>query len=338
MNSAGILNFDTLKIGYVSGRHQKTLLPPLNASANSGELVAVIGRNGIGKSTLLRTLIGIQPSIDGNIFVGGKNIREYSRIELAQKVGYISTENVKVSNMNVYDLVSLGRFPYTDWIGTIDEENNIIILNALEKTGMLDFRDRLVSELSDGERQRAMIARILAQDTGIMIMDEPTAFLDIGSKYEIMHLLHHLSHAEGKTVIFSTHDLSMAISQADKIWLILENKLIEGGPEDLMITGAFDQLFDPSTMQFNSESGTFSVQSSKSRSIFLEGEGALRQWTKNAINRSGFSVSDLKTETFIKLPSINNKNWQLLSEDLTLEFGTIYELVSWLGNSENQII
>ena len=161
------------------------LLPVLNR----GELIAVIGRNGIGKSTLLRTLTGLQPPLGGEILYSGKNIREYSRMELAQKVGYISTEIVKVSNMRVYDLVALGRFPHTNWIGKIEAKDHEVIMDALEKTSMVSFRRKFVSELSDGERQKAMIARILAQDTGIMIMDEPTAFLDVASKYEILHLM-----------------------------------------------------------------------------------------------------------------------------------------------------
>ena len=149
----------------------------------------------------------------------GKNIYDYSRLDLAREVGYISTEIVKVSNMRVFDLVALGRFPHTNWIGKLEQKDNEHISDAIEKTSMTAFRHKYVSELSDGERQKVMIARILAQDTDIMIMDEPTAFLDIGSKFEILHLLHDLSRKSQKTIIFSTHDLHMAVSQADKIWL-----------------------------------------------------------------------------------------------------------------------
>ena len=123
--------------------------------------------------------------------------------------------------MRIYDLVALGRFPHTNWIGKVTSIDNEIIMDAIEKTSMLPFCNKFISELSDGERQKAMIARILAQDTDIMIMDEPTAFLDIGSKYEILNLLHMLSQKNEKTIIFSTHDMHMAISQSDKIWLIL---------------------------------------------------------------------------------------------------------------------
>jgi iron complex transport system ATP-binding protein len=334
MNLTEILSLASLKIGYSSGKHENVLLPPLNACANKGELIAVIGRNGIGKSTLLRTLTGLQPSLGGEIFYRGKNIRDYSRMDLAQKVGYISTEIVKVSNMSVYDLVALGRFPHTNWMGKIDSVNHEVIMNAIEKAGMSALYKRFVSELSDGERQRAMIARILAQDTGIMVMDEPTAFLDIGSKYEILHLLHLLSQKSDKTIIFSTHDLHMAISQSDKIWLILDNKLIEGAPEDLMIEGAFDHLFDSSSVQFNSEHGTFSFRSEDRGSIYIDGEGILRHWTEKAIKRTGFSVSEVKTIPYIIVPSGNSNKWQLSTNNSTFECRSIYELVSWLSKEE----
>ncbi|HEX7492819.1 MAG TPA: ABC transporter ATP-binding protein, partial [Bacteroidales bacterium] len=189
-NLADILSFDSLKIGYVSGKNENILLPPLNAKAYSGELIAVIGRNGIGKSTLLRTIAGLQRPLGGEIFYNGENIKNYSRMNLAQRVGYISTEIVKVSNMSVYDLVALGRFPHTNWIGKINLKDHEVIMDAIEKTSMIPFYRKHVSELSDGERQKAMIARILAQDTGIMIMDEPTAFLDIAARFEILQLMH----------------------------------------------------------------------------------------------------------------------------------------------------
>jgi iron complex transport system ATP-binding protein len=334
MKIAEILSLDSLKIGYTSGKNEKVLLPPLSACANRGELIAVIGRNGIGKSTLLRTLTGLQSSLGGDILLNGKSISDYSGMELARMVGYISTEIMKVSNMNVFDLVSLGRFPHTNWIGKIDKKNHQVISDSIENTGMSALSNRLISELSDGERQRAMIARILAQDTAIMVMDEPTAFLDTGSKFEILHLMHLLSREREKTIIYSTHDLHMAVSQSDKIWLILDNKLIEGAPEDLMIQGAFDHLFDSSPVQFNSENGTFSVKRESRGKIFVEGEGFLKHWTETAIKREGYSVSEDKTTPFITVRSVNNIQWHVSLYGTVNIFGSIYELVRWL-NSED---
>jgi iron complex transport system ATP-binding protein len=331
MHSKNILSVDSLRIGYGSGKNQNVLLPPLNANADFGELIAVIGRNGIGKSTLLRTLTGLQQPLGGEISYYGKNIKDYTRIELAQKVGYISTEIVKVSNMRVYDLVALGRFPHTNWIGKEGLRDHEVIVESLKKTSMSSFAQKFISELSDGERQKAMIARILAQDTGIMVMDEPTAFLDVASKYEILNLMHKLSGSGTKTIIFSTHDLQMAISQADKIWLILENELIEGSPEDLMLAGEFDHLFDSSTVMFNSADGTFSFRSDTRGAVYLEGEGSKRYWTEKAINRGGFKVSKEKTFPFIILPAENNPHWKLVNESDIEEFSSLYDLMKCMN-------
>jgi iron complex transport system ATP-binding protein len=329
-----ILSLDSLKIGYVSGRAKQILLPPLDAIAKKGELIAVIGRNGIGKSTLLRTITGLQPSLGGLVMFGNRRIDEFSKLELALQIGYISTEIIKVSNMNVYELVALGRFPHTSWIGRIDTANHEMIMSALEMTGLLSFRNRFVSELSDGERQKAMIARILAQDTGIMIMDEPTAFLDIGSKYEILHLMHTLTRKRGKTIIFSTHDLHMAISQSDKIWLISDRSLKEGSPEDLMLEDAFGHLFDSSPVQFNSENGTFTFRSDECEAIYLNGDGTARYWTEKAIHRAGYSVSEAKTDPFISIPDAECKKWRVEGSTISIEFGTVYELVNYLSGEK----
>jgi iron complex transport system ATP-binding protein len=333
-----ILSLVSLKIGYTSGKNKNVLLPPLNAGAKRGEMIAVIGRNGIGKSTLLRTLTGLQRPIGGGIFYYNKHIEDYSRMELAQKVGYISTEIIKVSNMNVYDLVSLGRFPHTNWTGKVEKRDHEIISDALLKTSMSSFVKKMVSELSDGERQKAMIARILAQDTGIMIMDEPTAFLDVASRYDILHLMHILSSDGNKTIIFSTHDLQLAISQSDKIWLILEDGLIEGAPEDLMLSGAFDHLFDSSTVTFNSYDGTFSFRSDTQGLIFVEGESEKRHWTEKALIRAGFNISLERTLPYIVLPVDKNNPWQLVSGIRVLQFNTIYDLMDCLKSLKRNTI
>lgn len=329
-NFEKILSLDFLKIGYVSGKSEIVVLPPLTASAKGSELIAVIGRNGIGKSTLLRTLTGLQRPLSGQVCYKTINIRDYSKAELARKVGYISTETIKVSNMRVYDLVALGRFPHTNWIGKIKPEDHEKIVDALQMTSMLTFQNKLVSEISDGERQKAMIARILAQDTEIMIMDEPTAFLDVASKFEILQLMHLLSGSFGKTIIFSTHDLQTAISYSDKIWLLLENRLIEGAPEDLTLAGAFDHLFESSAVVFDYDDGTFTFRKNPAGIIFVEGEGNARHWTEKAISRAGYEISRIKTTPYIITPGNGNKRWQVVSSTSNSEFSSIYELVAWL--------
>jgi iron complex transport system ATP-binding protein len=261
-------------------------------------------------------------------------IKDYTRNELALKVGYISTEVVTVSNMSVYDLVSIGRYPYTNWIGRINADDHNIIMDAIEKTSMLPLCHKNIGELSDGERQKAMIARILAQDTGLMIMDEPTAFLDIGSKYEILHLMHQLTRNSGKTIIFSTHDLQSAVNQSDKIWLILDNQLREGAPEDLMIEGAFDHLFESSHIQFNSADGSFSFREAAKGNIYIEGRGLIKHWTEEALKREGYSIVKELTVPYIKI-SVSGKNiWTIMYENSSAEFYSVYDLMNFLHQKE----
>jgi iron complex transport system ATP-binding protein len=251
-----ILSVDSLCIGYRTGWKVNILHPALSASASEGELIAVIGRNGIGKSTFLRTIVSLQKSFGGSIKIRGREIGTIPPLDLARLTGYISTEIIRVSNMTVYDLVALGRFPHTNWIGKIDPASREAIEDALKDTGLENFSDRYVSELSDGERQRAMIARILAQNTDILIMDEPTAFLDIAGKYDIAFLLKKLSGA-GKTIIFSTHDLYIALNLADRIWLMMKNGIVEGRPEEMVRNSSFDNLFESSGIKFDPVTGRF---------------------------------------------------------------------------------
>lgn len=324
-----IILLDSLRIGYASGKRITELLQPLKASTGGGELIAVIGRNGIGKSTLLRTLTGLQDALGGNILLYDKYISEYTRMDLARTVGYISTEIVRASNMTVLDLVSLGRFPHTNWLGKIDRESYLAIEGSLQKTGLADFRNRNISELSDGERQKAMIARVLAQDTDIMIMDEPTAFLDITSKYEIINLMLELT-AEGKTIVFSTHDFDIALNQADKIWLILNSGILEGAPEDLVLDGSFDHLFDSEIIGFNSNDGSFAFTKKPQQEICVSGEGIIRKWTEHALERAGYSITDNDNDLKVTIPENNSEKWLLNIKGATEYFDSIYELTQRL--------
>jgi iron complex transport system ATP-binding protein len=325
-----ILSFKDLEIGFTSGKFRRVLLPPLNGSACKGELIAVIGKNGIGKSTLLRTFAGLQHLLNGLLTIDGKSIAAHSRIQLSAKIGYISSEIIKVSNMKVYDLVSLGRFPYTNWLGRIDTSDHNVIMDAISKTGIMEFRNRPIKELSDGERQRAMVAMVLAQDTGIMVMDEPTAFLDISSKFEIIHLLHELTRNREKTVIFSTHDLSTAVSQADKIWLLKEDGITEGAPEDLMLAGAFKTLFNDKRVQFNPNDWSIKIRNPEKGRIIVRGDGEMKQWTRKALSRAGYMIVQSESPVEVEVPSAENSKWICKTPGSCHELESIYELVNWI--------
>jgi len=325
------LSFTSLGIGFPG---DVMILPPLDGSAGKGELIAVIGRNGVGKSTLLRTFSGLQPQLSGYLEIEGSNINTYSRKGLSSKVGYISTEIVRVSNMRVYDLVSLGRFPHTNWMGRIDATDREYISDAISRTGMTGFSERQVSELSDGERQRAMIAMVLAQDAGIMVMDEPTAFLDITGRYSMVHLLHELTRERQKTIIFSTHDLLMALRLADKIWLLGETGLTEGAPEDLMLAGSFGKLFHDSEVVFDPVRGTVSFRKQEKGKISIIGEGAERYWTEQAVIRAGYSISDNPSGTEIIIVSSPSLQWKYRSGTEYTGFDSLYDLMLYLRQRE----
>lgn len=319
-----IIVLESLFIGFRSGRKDRILLPALSAVASAGEMVSIIGRNGIGKSTLLRTLAGIQKPLGGNIFFDGRNTVDLKSSDLARIAGFISTEQVKVSNMTVYDLVSLGRFPYTDWLGNQEPDDISIINDAMAKASILSLSDKFVSELSDGERQKSMIARLLAQDAGILLMDEPTAFLDIRSKFELMHLMHELSHKDGKTIIYTTHDLDLALRHSDKIWLILDDGLAEGAPEDLMLTGKFDHLFDSRVVRFSSSDGTYSFNEDIRGKVFIEGEGKMLYWTKKAVERAGFTVTEKVAGIHIIL---SGGKWLCSFPGYDREYSSLYQMI-----------
>jgi iron complex transport system ATP-binding protein len=326
----GILNYRNLEIGFKTAKSNNVILPPLSAVAMKGELIAIIGKNGIGKSTLLRTIAGLQPLIAGDLSILGKDIKEYSRTRLSKKVGYISTEIIKASNMRVYDLVSTGRFPYTNWLGSLTELDKTIIDDAIKGTGMQGLKDRMVSELSDGERQKSMIAMVLAQDTPIMIMDEPTAFLDVGSRFEIMHLMLDLTRDENKTIIFSTHDLDTAINRADKIWMLNESGILTGAPEDLILNGAMNKLFEGSKVKLNPVDGTVIIHDKVKGKINVLGEGEKKYWTEKALIRAGYKIDVDESDFLVKIPSGNDSKWEFQIPGENQKFSSIYDMISWI--------
>lgn len=328
-NSESILNIENLEIGYTLKKNQKNILfKNINLTANTGELIALIGKNGIGKSTLLRNIAGLQEPIYGNISYYNKYLKKYKRSEFAKIVSFVSTEIVQVNNLKVFDLVALGRFPHTNWMGKLQTEDIVRSNNAIEMVGMSSYLNKNVNEISDGERQRVMIARTLAQDTKVIVLDEPTAFLDLPNKFEIVHLLNKLSKEEDKTIVFSTHDLNTAIHEADKIWLMLDDQIIEGAPEDLILNDQFNNLFKESKLNFDKVKGDFRMKREQTRKLGLKGSGVHYNWTKKALERLGFIVIKESDEDFKVEIDLRNDNciWKLSYDKNELEFKSIYEL------------
>ncbi len=323
-----------LEIGFLKpmGKPDISLMKGISVEARKGEMIAMIGQNGIGKSTLLRTLVQLQPALSGNVILNNKSIETYTRRELARQVGFVSTEIINTGNLSVYDLVALGRFPYTNWFGTINREDRFMIDRSVELVDLVHKRDKLLTEISDGERQRAMIARTLSQDTDLLILDEPTAFLDLPNRHEVLKLLRDLSR-EGKTIIFSTHDINLVIDQVDKIWMMTEGGIIEGAPEDLILNNSFDSVFSGSSLMFNKESGRFDYPVDILHEVYIEGEGELKVWTTRALARKGYLPKEKNenVKIFVHVYEENGQAcWVLKSKNNTSSYKSIYELMSGL--------
>lgn len=323
-----------LSVGYKKGKQPVVVKEGINLQARSGELIALVGSNGIGKSTLLRTLTGFQKALGGEILLNDRKLTSFSIKELAKVLSFVSTEAVRVQNLRVWELLAMGRYPYTNFIGSLTEEDNSIIKRAIQQVGLSGYEDRMIDRISDGERQRAMIARTLVQDTPLIILDEPTAFLDIRNRYEIIHLLHDFVKNENKTVLFSTHDLNISTSEVDKIWLMLDDKVVEGAPEDLILAGNFDQMFHSDKVYFNSESGDFVLRKQPLGSFALKGpEGKTFTWTERALQRIGLVSDESNALVEVQLPESSQVQvWKVsIHAQEHFECTSLYELTGELG-------
>jgi len=254
---------DDLSIGYRTRQGVKTVAQHLTADIRSGELTCLLGQNGVGKSTLLRTLAGFQPKTEGSITICGRELSDYSDRQLARTIGVVLTERPDVQQMTVSELVALGRSPYTGFWGTLSDEDREVTRQAIQQVDIDALADRQVSTLSDGERQKVMIAKALAQQTPIICLDEPTAFLDYQSKVEILLMLRRICREAQKTVFLSTHDLELALQVADMLWLMdRERGLTTGTPRQLAQSGVLGQFIERGTgVSFDADTLSIKVKS-----------------------------------------------------------------------------
>jgi iron complex transport system ATP-binding protein len=246
-----------LSIGYGSKKEIRVIAKHMDLNLNKGELVCLVGKNGIGKSTLLRTLSKMQPRLDGNIFLEDKSIDLFSRNELAKIISLVLTERIPSSNLTVYELIALGRQPYTNWIGKLLEEDLKQIKEAMSQSHLTELMHERCDKLSDGQLQRAMICRALAQNTDLIILDEPTAHLDVQHKMETFKLLKKIAHELNRAILISTHEIQLATQIADELWLMTEEKIITGTPSALIESDQINLLFDSDSMSFDKETKQF---------------------------------------------------------------------------------
>lgn len=255
-----ILETHDLCIGYRLKKSLKFVSQDINVNLKKGKMVCLLGKNGIGKSTLLRTLMRVQDSLGGKIMLHQQDIKNIGIENLAKKISLVSTERIPSSHLNAYELIALGRQPYTNWIGTLLQEDHDQIDLAIERTHINELLAKKIDELSDGQVQKVMIARALAQNTDLIGLDEPTAQLDIHNKIEIFKLLKHLCRTLNKTVLISTHEIHLALQLADELWLMDENGLTSGDPQTLIKNGELQKLFSSNLVTFDSNSQQFIIK------------------------------------------------------------------------------
>jgi len=254
-----ILETVDLSVGYLDGKRRSTIASRINFSVNHGELVGLVGANGIGKSTLIRTISGLQSALNGQILINGKKFQSYDQLEIAQLLSIVLTESLLSKNLTVLELVALGRHPYTNWIGKLNSEDQQKTIDALKMTGIENLKQQKCYKLSDGQLQKAMIARALAQDTELIILDEPTTHLDLFHKVTILKLLKDIAHSTGKSVFFSSHEIDLALQVCDKIVVMKGDNTYFNSPSNLIDEGVFNDLFPKGLLEFDCLSGNFKI-------------------------------------------------------------------------------
>lgn len=301
-----VLSTHNLSVGYSKGKTRTWVQRDLNLELHLGRMVCLIGPNGSGKSTLMRTLAGLQKPLKGEVRIKDKNIASLSQKEKALHIALVLTDRVEVDNATVWDIVALGRHPYTHWLGGLSGQDRKRIDESIRMVNLESKSEQFINELSDGEKQRVMIAKALTQDTPFIFLDEPTAHLDLPNRVEIMLLLHRLAHKTNKAILLSTHELDLALQAADNIWLMsVDNGVLSGVPEDLVLNGTFNQVFQNEAYYFNTSNGNFSMNYPLVRKVNVTGDKTRLYWTLRALARIGVGVEP-GADTLIE---INEKGW-----------------------------
>lgn len=334
MKRKTVISAENISIGYsrTKSNSEMNLYNNLSFELFSGELVCLLGSNGAGKSTLLRSISNSQPILSGVVSLKGKNIESYSEKDLSKIVGLVLTDKTSVGGLTVRELVELGRYPYTGFWGKLDKEDRQIIDRVINDVGISHKANSYIAELSDGERQKAMIAKVLAQECPIILLDEPTAFLDIKSNIEIMNLLRILAHDHGKTILMSTHNIDLALLLSDRLWLLSPLSGLESGvTEDIVLSGKLDGFFKGENIQFNKETGTFIPRfRGRIKASINTNSDLCYHWTKNFLERNDVSVTDDETEASFDVEVISSASIHVRIADEYYHFNDYNQLSSWL--------
>lgn len=285
------LSATPLRIGYQQKGREICVAETPELQVRTGDFICLLGPNGAGKSTLIRTLAGVQMPLQGTVKLDDHPYESIHPRERARKISIVLTEIPPLGMLDAYSLVALGRHPYSGRFGTLGQNDRNRIEWALQTMDALKLRNSPVAQLSDGERQKLLIARALAQETPLMLLDEPTAFLDLPRQTELMNTLRKLARREQIGILLSTHNLDLALRFADHIWLFDESEtIIKGYPEELVLSGAISRTFSGNEAIWNSEHGTFSIQENPNLKASIQGDGMLALWTQRVLERFGFTI------------------------------------------------
>ena len=318
-----MLRTEGLCVGYAG----QTLIGPLDLQLSAGRLVCLLGANGAGKSTLIRSLTGMQPVTGGRVLLDGVELQALSAGERARQLAVVLTDRVAAGLLTGFQLAALGRYPHLGWSGRLGLDDRRRVCQALEAVDALGLAGKAVAAMSDGERQRVMLARALAQAPKLLVLDEITAFLDLPRRIEVLHLLQRLAREQQLAVLLSCHDLDLALRCADQLWL-LDNKrqMHVGAPEDLVLDGSLGEAFCSSGLRFDIERGEWGMARLAGRPVRLLGEGSARTWALRALERVGFHEADTADLTV----HVGSGGYRLLRGGHAQDFVLLGELVEAL--------
>jgi iron complex transport system ATP-binding protein len=323
-----------LSIGYSHRGQETCVAEALDLALNAGEFICLLGPNGAGKSTLIRTLAGMQAPLSGSLKLQNQTFHSISPRERARMISVVLTEALPVGMMDAYSLVALGRHPYSGWLGGLNQYDKERIKWAFKAVGAEGLEARQISELSDGERQKISIARALAQEAQVMLLDEPTAFLDLPRRVELMTILRNLAHREQMGLLLSTHDLDLALRFADRLWMITtDGQLIQGYPEELAMSGEFAAIFANENLDWDAERGSFRAHPNPCLKAHIEGDSIHALWTRRALERLGFGIakSDEKSALSIQVVELDDHTeWAVARNGNQATHTTIGQLIDWI--------
>ncbi|MCK5782008.1 MAG: ABC transporter ATP-binding protein [Flavobacteriales bacterium] len=326
-----MIEIKNLSIGYKSKKETTLVLEGINARLEKRKLTCFLGRNGSGKSTLLKTLLGVLEPVSGDVFIEGKSLEDITAIDRARKISAVLTDVVRTEHISVFEFIALGRTPHTNWRGSLSDVDFEKVEEAISICEVDSIRDKIINELSDGQLQKVNIARAICQDTDLILLDEPTAHLDVSNKFKVFEILRKLAIDFNKAIFIITHDLELAFQNSDILWVIdNEGELLSDVTEDLLLNKKVIESFLTSNFEFDYVSGKFLYKRESRISFVLEGDDEGIYWTKQALYKNGYGISDNSTYT-LKVDG-DNKQWTLNDgENEILQSTSIKKLISGLN-------